>query len=311
MADHFDPFDGRADDRTDHRLDDRLRELARDAEPLVVLAGAEAARARGERRRARRRAGAVSLVAALALAGIGVWQFGPHVGGGQDRTLPAASPTGTTAAPDPTARLDAELLPLSSLPAGHGGTWRVVSAADAAKFPEACPVAPGDSALRAEASRTYLAGDGAVAYYHLFAFGSALAAKEAAATMGAGVKAACAHVPAGHKAEAGGTPGYYLITSGPRTTSVWLDRAGDYVAVLSLAGPGAHGTYTDGKQRYPGAPPWLCIDRSLNRLEEPRADDAPAQPPLGSAGHSTAHSTSHFTVGSGADAAQPPRSALC
>ncbi len=183
----------------------------------------------------------------------------------------------------------------------------MVSGADAAKFPEACPITPGDSALRAEASRTYLAGDGTVAYYHLFAFSGGLAAKEAVATMGSGVKTACAHIPASHKAEAKGTPGYYLITSGPRTKSVWLDRAGDYVAVLSLAGPGAHGTYTDGKQRYPGAPPWLCIDQSLNRLAPATLGGAPAQPPQ----DSTTPSTTGSTKGSGADAAQPPRPPHC
>lgn len=241
-------------------IDDRLRELARDTEPLVVLAGAAAARRHGERRRARRRTGAVSLVAALALA-VGCWQFLPGLRTGADPTVPAAS---TPASPSPAALttvLDAELLPPEALPLYPKWRWEEVPVAAEGKYPRTCPIAPGPQTVRASVERTYAeSAYGLVAHYRLYALTGEAATQEAASRVAAQAKAKCGPVVAGPDSIASAGPGR---DRDPGSVSVWIAWRGAYLAVFDLR---ATGDGDMGKAGFSGAgdEPAKCIARSLN-----------------------------------------------
>lgn len=262
-------------------IEDRLRELARDTEPLVVLAGAAAARGHGERRRARRRTGAVSLVAALALA-VGCWQFLPGLRTGADHTLPAAS---TPASPPPaplTTTLEAELLPPEALPLYPKWKWETVPAAVEGKYPQTCPITPEPGLVLASAERTYAENDyGLAAHYRLYALTGEGTAQEAAARVAVQAKAKCGPVVAGPDSIASAGPG------GDRSlgsVSVWIAWRGVYLAVFDLR---ATGDGDMGKAGFSGTgdEPAKCIARSLSRLA-PDAVDSPV--PTGPVGKGSA-----------------------
>ncbi|SEO23190.1 hypothetical protein SAMN05216267_1020140 [Actinacidiphila rubida] len=264
MADEFGPTTPAEPDP----IDRRMRQLAREAEPLVVLAGPAAARRQGERRTRRRRAGAVGLAAALAL-GIGSWQLLPRLGADRAGTVPAA--TVPAPAPRPSvalaARLEAELLPPSALPLYPKRQWETLPAAvAAAKFPEPCPVAGYDVHPLAQARRVYRTPDGFVAYYRLYAMPSADDSATAVKSLDALIKGKCGWVASDGS---GGTPGYGSWpasgsaggSGGPGASStVWVGRSGGYLAVLDVTG-------SDVKNGTVGGPwPGACISASLARL---------------------------------------------
>jgi hypothetical protein len=289
-----DPY-GRPDPSGADPFEDRLRELARDTEPLVALAGPEAARRRGERRTSRQRAGAASLAAALALA-IGCWQLLPHSGGSGRGSLPAA--TGTAPA-GPSALRDA-LLPESALPGYPKYAWKPIPDADGAGFPDTCAV-PSLHGLLGQASRTYYdAHDGLVARYRLYAFTDESTAAAQAHLVDARFTAKCA--PGGAAAGDGRAPqgriGYHGLSDPKRATRTWMDRQGVYLAILSLTGTGNPAApYSD----YGSTDSWpeLCITRSLDRLDTgtppdqdatttPSTPSAPATTGTGGTGSGTA-----------------------
>ncbi|MFG1811288.1 hypothetical protein [Streptomyces sp. NPDC049040] len=256
-------------------LDDRLRDLASDAEPLVVLAGPQAARRHGERRRARRRAAAAGAAAALALT-VGGWQLLPRLQDGPDTAAaPAASATRATGQA-PTAlqeRVGAELLPAGSLPYADKWQWTVVSPAEVAKFPLPCGMVPLSGA-RAEASRTYLARNiSAVANYRLYALDDDDAAASRSDALRRQMQTAC-----GIGLPTGGKPSAYSDRaerfSGTSKlqpgVAVWMESEGPYVAVLFLTTPSG-----DSQSLLQSTGVEKCIAASLGRLVAPGAPRSP------------------------------------
>ena len=310
MADAFGPANPGGPDP----IDERLRQLARDTEPLVILAGSAAARRRGESRRARRRAGAACLVAALAL-GIGSWQLLPRLGSGRTGTLPAATVPAPTSGESLVDRLQRELLPPSALPLYPTRQWEVVpEQVAAAKYPESCPVArqPGEALARAE--RVYRTAQGSVAHYYLFAMPSPAAAAVEANQFESLIKGKCGWA-VGINSDT--LPDRSVFPNGSayrgKASALWVDQHGTYLALLDV------NTYAgfDGKDFLSGSGtrPALCIERSLERLSsaagsgssagsEAESPATPQAPPQGSAAGSDAG------AGSGTSANAPRGSAL-
>jgi len=302
MADAFGPTTPAEPDP----IDERLRQLARDTEPLVILAGPAAARGRGERRTARRRTAAVGVVAALAL-GVGSWQLLPRLGGDGSGALPAATVSVPASGEAPSARLEAELLPPSALPMYPKLQWEALpDAIAAAKYPESCPVSGLHGEALAEAGRAYRAVDGTVAHYHLYAMPSDAAARQQMATLDLLIKAKCGW---SEGSDPGNAPDLGSRWTGSEYrglhSTVMVERHGAYIAVLDLTSPDGKGT----DSFFTGAPwPGVCINGSLGRLV---AGDAPTgSAPAGgppSAATAPATSTTGSASGSGADtAADPP-----
>lgn len=278
-----------ADDDGRAGIDRRLRELARDAEPLVVLAGPAAARGRGERRRSRRTGGVLALVAAVVLAA-GSWQLVPRLAGnGHGGT--ATTPAATVPAPDPLTlvqRLRARLPSVAAMPLYPSYPWRVVPEGSSAKFEEPCPVGALEAAAAARASRVYAdAKRQFTAFVHLYAYADdahAVAAvarfeqagrntcwpdglKDGPAGRGGGIGAG---LPAGPVADAYGT-------SADGRTSVLVERRGRYAAVLFLsdASPARHAM--KGVPGVGGAPA-VCLARALSGLDAEMAAATPSVP---------------------------------
>lgn len=246
-------------------LDDRLRDLARDAEPLVVLAGPQAARIRGERRRARRRAAAASVAAALALT-VGGWQLLPRLDGTGTR---AATPAGTaTSVPDPPAgtlpaRIEAALLPAASLPYGVKWQWSVVTPLKAAHFLPSCVVEPA-AAPEAEADRTYTSQlTSALAQYRLLAFADTTTAVAQAGALLTRMRAACG-ISAPSSPDTPSSSDTPLRFSGASKSlpgvTAWVESQGRYVAVLLVT------VQDDPQVQFEGTGIAKCIDTSLHRL---------------------------------------------
>ncbi|MDJ0341489.1 hypothetical protein QMK19_05480 [Streptomyces sp. H10-C2] len=242
-------------------LDDRLRDLARDTEPLIVLAASADVRRRGERRRARRRVGAVAVVAAAALA-VGSWVVLPRLGTGSQ-----ASPAGGSTAPDPLASgpLSGELLPPSALPWESFWKWRTVSIDLALKIPlMKCDAALYDPA--AATVRSYQGNQNSNARYAIYDFGDEAAAAKGVARM-ADQLGKCGLI-ATHWDRKGGSEmstglrGYGSTSEGGQVSDLWLAAAGRYATVLHVVLPES----TAGKLPFPDMVPVQCITRSLDRL---------------------------------------------
>ncbi|MFC0598526.1 hypothetical protein [Streptomyces palmae] len=112
-------------------LEERLHDLVRAAEPSIRLAGPEAARTRGQRRRVRRRASiAASAVFTATALTLGSWQLLPDHG--PPRTLPAAPPTAPKTAHDIPA---SALLPASAVPFERSARWKADGSTDTVTAP--------------------------------------------------------------------------------------------------------------------------------------------------------------------------------
>ncbi|MET9223942.1 hypothetical protein ABZX65_34990 [Streptomyces sp. NPDC003300] len=268
-------------------LDERLRGLARDTEPLVVLAGAPAARRLGERRRARRRTGAVSLVAALAVA-VGTWQLlpgsdGPRGTGALPGTV--ASTTPPPEPPDPAAlahRLTDELLPPGALPFFPVAPWKTLAPGTALKLMGACPVPSPAGDVQAGAVRLYGASAGEEAEYLLYAFTDAEAARYRTERFGEAVKDTCGvelTTDLGTTGEAADSPVTYQGSSRTGTgVQILMNRQGAYLAVLLIRGLGNPlGSGSDYANKHPQ--PIACIAASLNRLTEAGARPSASMSP--------------------------------
>lgn len=286
-------------------LDERLLDLARATEPLIVLAGPDAARHRGERRRARRRLAAVGAVAALAL-GAGCWQLLPDGGAGRDRSAPAAS-SSAGPLPGPPGTLDSALLPPTSLPTLAGRQWKVVAPAlAAAKYVKQCPAVPDKGMPFDQAQRVYRADDGSIGHYDLYAFLSDGSAQKAAGLLYQEIRAKCEPAHRDSYVQDGGTTLGLLVNAVTGQDSVWLDHRGRYVAVLQIQGPRvpdgkAAGDVTTGT-------PWACIESSLKRLA-PQGTPSPSNSPAAgtSAGSGSGGTGSSGAAGSAAGPGHGPR----
>lgn len=274
-------------------LDERLRGLARDTEPLVILAGAPAARRLGERRRARRRTGAVSVVAALAVA-VGGWQLLP---GSDDRngtsSLPGTVATTTLVPPGLTERLTEELLPPSNLPFFPKFRWKTAAEPSVLKLTAACPASPTDDVL-ASAGRGYVAAGGEEAEYRIYLFSDNTAARGQTEQLSQQMKRKCGAdltSDVGKHGDSGDSRATYQGTSVTGSgVQVWMDRQGPYLGVLlvRVSGdpPNAKGDYlrVDSQSAE-------CISASLGRLAAGGAPSTQpstiiAPPPAGSTGGS-------------------------
>lgn len=272
-------------------LDDRLRELARDAETLVVIGGPQAVRTRGKRRRARRRAAAAGVAAALALA-VGGWQLLPRLDRGPDTG--AVPPAGTAAVtPDPVQtalqdRLDAELLPADVLPYADKWQWAETTSDELGKVPPPCSVGAQSGSL-GQATRQYLASSvPAVADYHLYAFTDATTAAVQANAMRKQMTSLCG-IPVPPQGDpsnpAGWSAGYGGRSKSQTGVTVWVENQGPYVAVLSVRAPG------DPTVLLKTGAVEKCIARSLARLGKVGS-------PAGAEG--TGKGTARATAGKGA-----------
>jgi hypothetical protein len=265
-------------------LDEQLLDLARATEPLVVLAGPDAARHRGEKRRARRRLAAVGAVAALAL-GAGCWQLLPDGGAGHDRSAPAAS-SSATPLPGLPETLDSALLPPSSLPTLAGRQWKIVAPAlGAAKYVKRCSAVPGKQMPFDQAHRVYRADDGWIGHYDLYAFRSDGSAQKAAGLLYQEIRAKCEPSHGDSYLQDGGTTLGLLVNTVTGQDSVWLDHRGRYVAVLQVQGPRVPNGKAAGKVTT--GTPWACIENSLKRLAPqwtPSPGDSPAPGASGAGG---------------------------
>ncbi|MEU3459646.1 hypothetical protein ABZ721_06760 [Streptomyces sp. NPDC006733] len=251
-------------------LDDRLRDLARDTEPLIVLAAPADVRRRGERRRARRRMGAVAVVAAAAVA-VGSWLVVPRLENGAQTPM-----VGGSSSPDPlpTDNLAGELLRPTALPWDSVWHWRTTAAATAAKLPlMECGAALYDPA--AASVRFYLGNETSSARYSVRALGS-----EGAATTErnriSDELGACGLTSSGKEALTTETVlRLYGVTKKDGWMSqVWLATKGRYVSLLQVVTPvimGVNTPYLDGT-------PVLCMFRSLDRLAPSAPGSAPATP---------------------------------
>jgi hypothetical protein len=291
MADNFGPItppEPQEPEGGRHPIDDRLRQLARETEPLVVLAGAKAARQRGELRRTRRRAGAMSFVLAMVLA-FGSWQLLPRLGTGSAQALPsgssspmpAGSPTGETPA-ELMARLTAALLPADVLRDATGWLWRPVSPPESGKFPEICPVRP-TADVTATASRTYSSLVGSNGHYYVYALTSSAAAEKAEQLIRTQAAAKCNLL---RMSRTDWMPDAATTLPSTETwestkkgfpVSMWLSRSGRYLTVLML---NTSGNPQNGKHdSYYLAPPLgECINDSLDHLVAGTAPGSGATP---------------------------------
>ncbi|MEV1009963.1 hypothetical protein [Streptomyces sp. NPDC049881] len=168
MTEHDTPHEG-----TD--IGERLHLLADRMEPVVTLAGPDAARRRGERRRARRRAGtAAASVAVLAAVTAGVWQYALL-----DKPQEPAPPV-PPAAPD----LRVPSPPPMELPWDERFAWREAKP-DAsrdellAKWHDRCGWTAGPTDTWQRSARFYEGADGALATWETLVFESSVQAKNA------------------------------------------------------------------------------------------------------------------------------------
>lgn len=246
-------------------LDGRLRDLARDAEPLVVLAGPQAARTRGERRRARRRAAAASVAAALALT-VGGWQLLPRLSGTGSRAAPPAG--SATSVPGPRdgalhARIEAALLPAASLPYGGKWQWVAVTPLKVAHFPQPCTVQPPGTP-EAAADRTYSSQlTAAVAKYQLLAYADTTTAVAQAGAVRMTLQDRCG-ISAPALPDTPSSRDTPLRFSGASKSlpgvTAWVESQGRYVAVLLVT------VRANLQDRFEGTGIAKCIDRSLHDL---------------------------------------------
>ncbi|WP_432587280.1 hypothetical protein ABVG11_17405 [Streptomyces sp. HD1123-B1] len=262
-------------------LDDRLRDLARAAEPSIRLAGPEAARARGHRRRIRQRLTlAVSAALTAAAVAIGSWLLLPDHGSSHSRPAAPPAPRKSVSA----ARIPASaLLPPSALPfngemqwkaAGStaGGRTPLLDLSDSCRFDGPEPLTQRSRAY--DAQRPGRKGPGA--RHTINAYTSERQATKVFTTLERTLKKSCVsrslttskdpakHAPDGQTVRTytwpGGAPKHHA--------QVVLMRSGTEVAVLQTLGLSAMAAeYTDGPSDY-------CMSVSLWRLD-PSASASP------------------------------------
>ncbi|MFI7276435.1 hypothetical protein [Streptomyces sp. NPDC049879] len=169
MTEHDTPHEG-----TD--IGERLHLLADRMEPVVTLAGPDAARRRGERRRARRRAGtAAASVAVLAAVTAGVWQSG-LLGKAEEPAEPAPPAARDVRVPSPRP---------TGLPWDERFAWRQAEPDAAldqvlAEWRDSCGWGGGPTETGQGSVWYYEGGGGALATWETIAFESSVAAKNAA-----------------------------------------------------------------------------------------------------------------------------------
>jgi hypothetical protein len=286
-------------------LDDRLHDLAHDAEQLVVLAGPQAARARGERRRARRRAAAAGTAAALAL-GVTGWQLLPRLehADGTRAAPPAASARPTpdaTAGDGLTERLAARLLPAASLPFAPKWQWRTVEGAAAGKLPSSCGAVPAPTGTIAEAATHYEAPPlSATAYEQLLAYPDEHAAVVAADELRQRFGAKCGMAVTEVRGSVWGRLIAQRFMGSSKQISgvtVWIQHERQYVAVLVVDSPKSPLWWQPGDE-LDGPRPSGCLADSLDDL----AMSAPSHLPSAKA------STPYMTTSGGATGKNAPTS---
>lgn len=257
-------------------LDDRLRDLARDTEPLIVLAGPAHVRRRGERRRARRRVGAVAVVAVAALA-VGSWAVLPRLESGAQPPAVSGSPSPD---PLPTEPLAGALLPPTALPWDSYWHWRTVAGDVSAKIP-----------LMHCGTSLYDPASASVRFYQGNANGSA---RYAIHDVGNEAKAAaelnrirdelgkCGLVAAYTGKEEGTMETVFRVYAttklGGQVSQVWLAVRARYVSVLQVVMPASAGPnppYFDGT-------PVQCMKQSLEKLAPPSVPATPDVTPSAS-----------------------------
>ncbi|WP_059011967.1 hypothetical protein [Streptomyces specialis] len=251
-------------------LDRRLKDLARDLEPVVVLAGPEAARRRGERRRAHRRAATAAVSPATAAALLAAtWQLAPWR---EDDTAPPPAATG-----GPTETPTAVVLPPAALPGYEDLRWTTASESGASPqtlewWRTECEweASPTGSAGAETTVRSYTGRDGAFAIFELLEFPDEKSAREIEERLRLEVLWGCgavqwtdiapgaiAHALAGTEASLHVTD-FGPIALAPERARVYLARDGNRLAVLRVLAdlppfPGFEGTASDAAEPDPTA----------------------------------------------------------
>ncbi|MFI9099173.1 hypothetical protein ACIGXA_01515 [Streptomyces fildesensis] len=250
-------------------LDDRLRDLARDTEPLIVLAGPADVRRRGERRRARRRLGAVAAVAAAALA-VGSWAVLPRLESGAQTPAVSGSPSPD---PLPTEPLTDALLPPTALPWDSYWRWRTVAGDVSAKISLMhCGASLYDPA--SASVRFYQGNANSSARYAVHALDDeAKATAELNRIRDELGKCGLVAAYTGKEGVAMNTVFriYAATKQGGQVSQVWLADRGRFVSVLQVVLPATAGPnppYFDGT-------PVQCMARSLEKLAPSSASATP------------------------------------
>ncbi|MFI0939771.1 hypothetical protein [Streptomyces sp. NPDC021020] len=277
-------------------LDDRLHDLAHDAEQLVVLAGPQAARSRGEKRRARRRATAAGTAVALAL-GVTGWQLLPRLeqADGTHTAPPAASGTASgTASASPTPAREAlseRLLPANALPYAVKWQWKATDAAGLDEFPSQCEPPSPDGAV-VEVTGQYVSEMvTGTAYERLLAYPDGPSATAAAEQLRERIAAKCGmDLVDVHDSVWGRLVAHRAMGSSKKFPgmTVWIQYEGQYVAVLVVDSPKSPLTWKPGDE--PDGPrPAGCLADSLDDLALSTSPDVAATKGL--------PGDRHFTVG--------------
>ncbi|MFH8367667.1 hypothetical protein [Streptomyces sp. NPDC018031] len=270
-------------------LEERLRDLARAAEPSIRLAGPEAARARGHRRRARKRAAlAASAVFTAAAIAIGSWQLTP--GDDPTRTLPAA-PQQSARTPEAVPDIpEKALLPPSALPFDASARWKTARtttdrAAPLLDLGGGCRFTGLDSDAgptpSAQHARSYTGREKEQQATHTInAYPdevdavSVVSSLEQALTQRCGLQSKPGS-PDDSDGSGGSTAKPLVKTftgsagQAPKNSQVVLMRSGNHVAVVQEQGAGLGNEYTDGVSTH-------CMSVSLWRL---RPSETPSPPP--------------------------------
>ncbi|WP_262703427.1 MULTISPECIES: hypothetical protein [Streptomyces] len=262
-------------------LDERLRDIARDVEPSIRLAGPEAVRARGRRRLVRQRT-AIAAAAVLAVAAVtaGSWRLLP--GHDSTRTLPAAPPAPRTDRVPGAPIAASALLRPSALPFDAMMRWKTTdstSSTDNGRAPlldlsPSCRL-DGPRPL-AQRTRDYQGREAEQARHTINAYASDGEAAKVFASLEETLKDRCARPKALGTTSSPKLPADEPTTMtygwhsprAPHDAQVVLMRSGTRVGVLQAGGIGSpSGDYTDGPSAY-------CISVSLWRLD-PTATASP------------------------------------
>ncbi|WP_431043550.1 hypothetical protein ACQUSR_17800 [Streptomyces sp. P1-3] len=271
-------------------LEERLREIARATEPSIRLAGPEAARARGHRRRARKRVtiAASAVFTATALT-IGSWQLLP--GDDASRTLPAGpapSPTTTADTPATTAAVpSAALLPPAAMPFSAYAHWKSVRSTDGTDAPlldvnKDCRLTGLDGnrtpVPRSQRARTYEGRkDDQKARHTINAYANERDAVTVYTALEETIRTRCGSPrgvgalddkPSGSAKAPRITTYIWTPESAPEGMQVVLMRSGTRVAVVQAAGTPGFAEYTDGVATY-------CMSVSLWRSQPSAASSPP------------------------------------
>ncbi|MFE1931393.1 hypothetical protein ACFW95_13680 [Streptomyces sp. NPDC059474] len=256
-------------------LDERLRDIARDVEPSIRLAGPEAVRARGRRRRARQRT-AITAAAVLAVAAVtaGSWRLLP--GDDSSRTLPAAPPAPRTDRVPGAQIPTSALLRPSALPFDAMMRWKTVDAAIGSTDDGRAPLLDLSPSCRldgprplAQRTRGYQGRAAEQARHTINAYASDGEAAKVFTSLEETLKDRCARpktvdTPSSSKTAVGQpttmTYGWHSPRA-PHDAHVVLMRSGTRVGVLQAEGIGTpSGDYTDGPSAY-------CVSVALWRLD--------------------------------------------